>query len=462
MANDSLNAFSLTKLSQGGLKELLALVTPVFFILFSISALGFLERIWFSHLSTTLLQASLNVTYVLRLFQLPCVALVMMGQAFVGYYFGAQEKRSIGPCIWQFIWFSLLATLLVIPLSFLVHRLYFKSTQIEEAASCYFFILSFCNFLFPLASSLSCFYLGRGRTHLVTIATLLMVVLNAGLDALLIFGVDPWIPPLGLKGAAWASIISQGLFCLSLLFLFLSPSNRQLYASNQWYFQPRMFWRYISPALPRTLGSLSSMTIWTANMQIMTSKGGHYLLILTVGGTISLFLAFLGDSLLQALTILISNALGQKNDLYIKKILRSSFIFIAAIGIILAVPLIIFPQHLLSLFALTSTESLVRTLFWVWFNRMIYILSVVPLSFLMVYKETFILLVANLASWITGYLPIYVGINILQLPPDKFWLLATSSMIAADGLYLWQIIRKKWLYPSQHQQSEPSALSTFS
>ena len=63
-----------------------------------------------------------------------------------------------------------------------------------------------------------------------------MVVLNAGLDALLIFGVDPWIPPLGLKGAAWASIISQGLFCLSLLFLFLSPSNRQLYASNQWYF----------------------------------------------------------------------------------------------------------------------------------------------------------------------------------------------------------------------------------
>ena len=77
MANDSLNAFSLTKLSQGGLKELLALVTPVFFILFSISALGFLERIWFSHLSTTLLQASLNVTYVLRLFQLPCVALVM-------------------------------------------------------------------------------------------------------------------------------------------------------------------------------------------------------------------------------------------------------------------------------------------------------------------------------------------------------------------------------------------------
>jgi hypothetical protein len=67
---------------------------------------------------------------------------------------------------------------------------------------------------------------------------------------------------------------------------------------------------------------------------------------------------------------------------------------------------------------------------------------VIPLSFLMAYKETFLLLMTNLGSWITGYLPVYFGINILLLSPDKFWLLATSSMIAADGLYFWQIIRK--------------------
>src|SRR5579883_1321387 len=138
MTNLSLNELNLTRFPPGSLKELLALVTPIFLILFSISALGFLERIWFSRLSTTVLEASLNAAYVLRLFQLPCIALVMMGQAFVGYYFGTQEKRAIGPCIWQFVWFSLLITLLVVPLSFLVHRLYFKGTEIEEAATSYF------------------------------------------------------------------------------------------------------------------------------------------------------------------------------------------------------------------------------------------------------------------------------------------------------------------------------------
>lgn len=456
------NELNLTRFSPGSLKELLALVTPFFLILFSTSFLGFLERIWFSHLSTTILGASINAVYVLKLFQVPCIALVMMGQAFVGYYFGAQEKRAIGPCIWQLVWFSLLATFLVVPLSFLVHWFYFKGTEIEEAATSYFFILSFCNFLFPLASAFSCFYFGRGRTHLITIATLVTVFLNAGLDVLLIFGVDPWIPPLGLKGAAWASVISQGLFCGGLLLLFLSPSNQRLYSTHQWQFKPRMFWHYISPALPRALGRLVMMIIWTANIHIMISKGGNHLLVLTVGGTISLFLTFLGDGLLQALTVLISNALGQKNDLYIQKILRSSFIFIAIIGSILAIPLIVFPHHLLSLFALTPTESLIRALFWVWFNTMIYILSVVPLSFLMAYKETLLLLIANLGSWITGYLPVYLGINILQLSPDKFWLLASSSMIAANILYFWQIMRKKWLYPSLQQNNEIPALSKTS
>ena len=155
------NELHLTRFPIGSLKELLALVFPVFLILFSISILGFIERIWFSHLSTVVLEASINVVYVLRLFQLPCIALVMMGQVFVAYYFGAQEKKAIGPCVWQLVWFSLLTTILIVPISFLVHQFYFKGTEIEEAATSYFFILSFCNFLFPLTAAFFMFLLRK-------------------------------------------------------------------------------------------------------------------------------------------------------------------------------------------------------------------------------------------------------------------------------------------------------------
>lgn len=451
------SASGLTRFSPGSITELLALAAPIFLIQFSASFLGIFERIWFSHLSTTLLEASINVIYILRLFQLPSIALVIMGQAFIGYHYGAQEKKAIGPCVWQLIWFSLLTPLFVMPLSFLVHRYYFRGTEIEEAATAYFFILSFGNFLYPLIAALSCFYLGRGRIRLITIATLMTILINAGLDILLIFGIDPWIPPLGLRGAAWATVISQGLLSAGLFLLFLSPSNKHLYSTDQWRFQPRLFWHYISHALPRALGRLMMIAIWTANMHIMISKGGTHLLVLTIGGTISLFLSFLGDGLHQTLTVLISNARGRKDDNYIQKMLKSCLFFLIVVGIMMSVPLIGVPRHLLALFALTPTEPLISTLFWVWLNTMIYIASVIPLSFLMAYKATHLLLIANTASWVVGYLPVYLGMQLFQFSPDKFWLLASSSMIAADAFYIWQIIRKKWLYPSLQPTEIPTS-----
>ena len=439
---------NLTRFAPGSLKELLSLTLPLFLTLFSTHLLGFVERIWFSHLSTAELEASIQAVYVLRLFQLPCIALVMISQAFIGYHFGAKQEKLIGPCVWQFVWLSLFTALLIIPASFLMYHFYFQGAAVGELAAPYFFTLSFGNFLFPLASTLSCFYLGRGKTRFVSLATLFIVLLNFCLDIALIFGIDPWLPPLGLQGAAWASIISQGLLCGVLGLALLASSNRQLYATHECQFKPRLFLSYLAPALPRALGRLAMMAVWAANTHVMVSKGETHLLVLTVGGTISLFLTFLGDGLVQGLTVLISNARGQKNDLYIRGILRSSFVIITIIGMVLAIPLLIFPHHILSLFVLAPTDYLILTLGWIWLHTMVYILSVIPLSFLMAYKNTSLLLIANLGAWITSYLPIQLGMTYLGLSPDKFWLLASSSMVVASSVYSCQLKQKKWLYPS--------------
>src|SRR4051794_41067769 len=92
---------NLTKFPQGSVRELLSLATPLFLILFSGCLLNFVERIWFAHFSIQALEASVNAVYLLRIFQMPCIALAMMAQAFVGYYNGAKKLSSIGQCIWQ-------------------------------------------------------------------------------------------------------------------------------------------------------------------------------------------------------------------------------------------------------------------------------------------------------------------------------------------------------------------------
>ncbi len=319
-------------------------------------------------------------------------------------------------------------------------------------------MLAFSNFLFPLGAALSSFYLGRGKTTFVTLATLLTYLVNLGLDFILIFGVSPWIPSLGLKGAAIASLISQGAFCLLLLGLFLNKSNRKTYHTHRWIFQPKAFFRYISPALPRAFGRLVLLAVWASNAHVMAAKGGDYLLILSIGGTVSLFLSFIGDGFLQTLIVLVSNALGLKNYILIKKSIYGGLIFLLIISTLLAVPLILFPDRVLSFFSLKniSTAYLHTCLKWVWLNTVLYILNTIPMSILLSSKDTIFTFFFTLTTWVTSFLPIYIGINYLRFSPDKFWLLTCSSMIVSIFVYCWRISYKSWLQPVDQSLCSPA------
>jgi MATE family multidrug resistance protein len=440
---------NLTKFPQGSVREVLFLATPLFLILFSGCLLSFLERIWFAHFSIHALEASVNAIYLLRIFQMPCIALAMMAQAYVGYYNGAKQLASIGCCIWQMIWFSIFSMVITVPLSFFAYYIFFRGLEIEQTVAPYFFILVFCNFLYPLGATLSSFYLGRGKTKFIVLATLTAHLINAALDIALIFGIDPWLPAMGIKGAAVATLIAQGTFCLLLFILFLKRSNQETFGTHQWKFQPKDFWRYISPGIPRAFGRLTLFALWAATTHIMASKGGDYLLILTIGGTISMFLAFLCDGILQAFVVLISNALGAQNHSRLKKFLRSGIIFIIILTCILTLPLVVFPKTTLSVFSLKDglTESLRYTLFWIWLHTIAVIFNALLLSILISFKDTVFILIASLVTTVVGYIPTYIGINYFKLPPDKFWLLTVFTNVFYTSLYAWRIYQKKWLQP---------------
>jgi len=457
------NSTNLTKFPQGSVRELLSLATPLFLILFSGCLLNFVERIWFAHFSIQALEASVNAVYLLRIFQMPCIALAMMAQAYVGYYNGAKELSSIGRCIWQMIWFSIFSMVITVPLSFFAQSIFFKGLEIEQTVAPYFVILVFCNFLYPLGAALSSFYLGRGKTMFTVLATVSAYLLNAGLDIALIFGIDPWIPAMGIKGAAFATLFSQGGFCLLLFYLFVKKSNQETFGTHLWKFNPKGFWHYISPGIPRAFGRLLAFAFWAACTHVMASKGGDYLLILSIGGTISMFLMFLSDGVLQAFVVLISNALGAQNYSRLKKFLNSGIFVILALSCILTVPLLFFPKTVLVIFSLKDplTMSMQMTFFWIWLHTVAVMFNALLLAVLISYKDTFFVLIASLISSLIGYIATYIGMNSFKLLPDKFWLFTFFTMGFSTSLYAWRISRKSWLQPpiSEPIPDVPDALT---
>ena len=220
-----------------GLKTFCKLFFPVLLFVFGTSLTAYVERIFLAQYSENALAGSLNGFFLSRIFQFSTLAVIIGGQTFVGLFHGSKQPRQIGPCIWQLIWFSLGTVVLVPPLGFLLEHLFYHDTLIAQSEGGYFYLLCWFNFLFPLAGALSAFYIGRGKTALIVFLTLGSCLLNVALDYLLIFG-NSYIPAMGTLGASLGKVISQGLVCIVLGFLFLRSFNHQMFCTRHFAFQP--------------------------------------------------------------------------------------------------------------------------------------------------------------------------------------------------------------------------------
>jgi MATE family multidrug resistance protein len=340
--------------------------------------------------------------------------------------------------------------LLTVPLSAGAAKFFIHGTEIDTLGYPYFLLLSSVNFLFPLGSALSCFFLGRGKTKFILIAIILSCLLNLVLDRIFILGFPPFFPKMGLMGAGISTLISQGLLCLTLLMVFLRKPNKEKFGTTNWTFRPSLFWHYIQPGILRGIGRIALLVTWTFTAHVMTSKGGDYLLVLSIGGTLSLFLAFLGDGLCQAMVTILSNLMGAGQNNYLKKTLQSSWIFLFFVGIIFAFPLLLYPDYTLTLLLKDASDKingeLLRfTLAWIWLQMVAYMVSSIFLSIILVRKDTFFLFFMGCCNWLLLLLPVYVFVNKYGVSPDKFWLINALGAFVAAGIFFLRIQQKKWI-----------------
>lgn len=435
---------------DGKLKELLTLFFPILLITFSNCFFLMVEKIFLGRLSADAMTAAVSASYACQISQLPTIALVMMAQVFVGRWHGAQQWMMIGPGIWQFIWFCVLSMFITVPISLLYERYYFYDTSLEEIVLPYYRTLISINFLFPLGATLSCFFLGRGRTRLILFLTLFSQAIKVFLAYLFIFGWKDLIPPFGLLGGVYSTFIAQGAFCTVLLIVFLKPSFKKLYNSGDWTFRPKLFWECVQPGLLRAMNRILTITSWAATAHLMTAKDGSYALVLSVGGTLFLFLPFLGDAICQAQTTIVSQILGARRYLTLHQAFKSGLILVLMAILLCGIPLLIFPletyQYLFPKIEMSS-ESVQSVLLGVWASFVFVTASYIPISSILAFKDTIFSLFMGVMSWIHGYFFMYVAIEVFAISAEHFWLVLSISHLITALLYLWRMRRLEYGLP---------------
>jgi multidrug resistance protein, MATE family len=429
--------------SKGEFRNLWILFLPLVGTTFSNYLFQLLEKLFLTRVSSEAMEAALNATYACQIFQMAALAAAMMTQVSVARWYSAQEWKMIGPGVWQFIWFSFLSMIVTVPGSILYGNWYFKGTEIELTALPYFYTFTAFNFIYPLTACLSCFFLGMGKIRLVLQLTLADQVVKIILCYFFVFGFEPYIQPQGLIGGALSNLFAQVLLCLIFATIFFNKKNREEFNTHKWKFQATLFWQNIQPGLYRALNRIFGYGSWAMVAHLMATKGGEYLLILSVGGSLANFFPFLFEAIYQAQTIIVSQLIGAKKITQLMSVAKSGIILVISIITLIGIPFIGFSSTMQEwLFpGLTLDHDSVRMLFfgvWLWFAY--FTISAIPLSYIFAFKDTKFYFYVGIIFWFTDYYLMRLVVNHWQIDPKFFWLaLSIVQMTNTIPLYFWRM-----------------------
>lgn len=427
-----------------GLKHFFILFLPIALTTFSTNLFPAIEKILLASLSQEYMEASISAFYSIQIFQMAWVSLAMMAQVFVGSWYGEKKWGRIGPGIWQFIWFSFLSLAITLPFGYLYGKFYFKGSPIEDIVLPYYYFLLAISFLFPLGAALTCFFLGQGKTLLVFLCTLIFHLIKLPIGYALIFGWK-WLPSWGLMGGAISIFVTQLGFCIALLLIFLNKENHRLFNTREWSFKLPFFWECIQPGLLRAMNRVLTMANWGAITYLMAGGGENYLLILSIGGSLFLFISFLAEAICLAQMTVVSQILGAKNYHLLYSAFRPGVVLATAAILILSVNFLIFPNWTFQILfpKIILDPFSVRLVFMgTWFSAALCIFSFLPISYVLAFKDTYFSLFMGFVNWITGFCFFYVVIKILNVSSAYFWLLLT---VLHGVTALFYYLRTTWL-----------------
>jgi len=174
----------------------------------------------------------------------------------IAQYTGAGALQRVGRAMWQGIYFSIFAGLIMVGLSLgagPLFRLAGHAPEVQQLEIIYFRVLCSGSGIYIVGMSLSSFYTGRGATRPVMVIHCIGMLINVPLDYALINGV--WIfPELGILGAGLATVFSWTLITALLAFIVFTRENESVFqVLTNYHFHGDLFRRLLRFGVPSAL-----------------------------------------------------------------------------------------------------------------------------------------------------------------------------------------------------------------
>jgi MATE family multidrug resistance protein len=285
---------------------------------------------------------------------------------------------------------------------------------------------------------------GLQNTYWPMVISIIGALLNIGLDFVLVFGVDGFIEPMNVKGAAWASVIAQAVMAILALVLLLkkTPFNLKLSFTLN-----KEIKNLLSLSLNLMVRALAlNVALYLAN-SYATKYGNNHIAAQTIAFQIWLFFAFFIDGYSSVGSIVSGKLLGEKNY---KKLWRLS-IKLTRYSIIVSILLALFCAILyFPIGRLFSKDLLVLQSFYsiFWIVLIMQPINAVAFVFDGIFKglgEASILRNLLLTATFLGFIPVLLIGDYFNLKLYAIWMAFTVWMLMRAGILVFKF-RRKYLH----------------
>lgn len=331
------------------IREIVNFTLPLIFTSLIINLMFITDRVVLARYSIDSMNAVALGGNFLAIVTFAGINVAQIATVFVGQYNGMKEFSKVGYPVWQMIYFALAISMLFVPLSLFCHRFGLFPPAYESEGLNYLVPLLRCAGLGAMIAAFNSFFIGRGKSYMVILVTVMANILNAIFDVILVFGVKGIIPEMGARGAAYTTIATQCFSIIVMACIFLNEKHREKYNTWDWKFRPKLFWNCIKIGLPISISKIFSLLGWFLLLLLYNYASEDLATLETFALTVWMTFIFVADGCAKALSSMSANLIG-RND---KDAVINLFNFFCKgqviLSIILAFPMIFFSEYFLEL-----------------------------------------------------------------------------------------------------------------
>ncbi|NCC53200.1 MAG: MATE family efflux transporter [Spartobacteria bacterium] len=340
--------------TYGIYREVLRVAWPLIVSTGSFTVMMFCDRMFLSWYSAVAIQAALPAGILT--FTLTCgfMALASYSCTFVAQYFGAGDYEGCSRSAAQGILFSLLSwpvMLALIPFGIWMLKVSGHAPEVFEAEKQYLTILMLGSVCTPLGASVSGFFAGRGKTRMPMVANVIGNAVNIVLDYAMIFG--KWgFPEMGIRGAAWATVISGVISPAIMLFFYFSTRSDVTFRTRALFrYDGALFRRLLKFGLPSGVHLALDIASFTIFVLLTGRMGADAMAASNIALSINTlaFMPMIGIGI--AASILVGQYQGARQPDNAERISWAAFRLATFYMIAIGLTFILFPRFYFSMFA---------------------------------------------------------------------------------------------------------------